>query len=100
MRSHFTGRLFRSRQKRPKLTRSFSRQRRRDRSPALHVLPDVLRLRQPRLRPADPPQDAQLEAEVQVLPLVSEQFVLITLSISERFMACIESSMTIWTTGI
>lgn len=41
------------------------------RAPAVHVLPHVLRVRQPRLRAADPAQDPQLETEVQVLPLVS-----------------------------
>ena len=49
------------------------RERRRDRAPAIHVLPDVLRLRQPRLRPPDSAQDAKLEAPLQILPLVSER---------------------------
>ena len=47
------------------------RKRRRDRAPAIHVLPDVLRVRQPGVRPPDSAQDAQLEAALQVLPLVS-----------------------------
>lgn len=49
------------------------RQRRRDRPPPLHVLPHVLRLRKPRLRPADPAQDAKLEAKIQILPLVRKR---------------------------
>ena len=48
------------------------RKRRRDRAPAIHVLPHVLRLRQPRLRPPDSAQDAKLEATLQILPLVSD----------------------------
>ncbi len=50
---------------------NFFRQRRRDRPAPLHVFPDVLRLREPGLRPADSPQDAKLEAQIQILPLVS-----------------------------
>ena len=43
----------------------------RNRTFALHVLPDVLRFCEPRLRITNPPKNTKLEASIQILPLVS-----------------------------
>ena len=50
----------------------FHRRCRSNRAPALHVLPHVLRLCQPRLCPSVPLENPNVEATVQVLSLVSE----------------------------